>query len=116
MTDSHSHRLGYPIEIVPLANPTRLAVGDTLELLVLFEGQPVAEQLVYASFEGFHGDEETDIHREAVSTRTDENGKVKVELSQAGRWYVRLIHMVPVDEEDVDYESSWATLTFEVAD
>jgi hypothetical protein len=27
---------------------------------------------------------------------------------------MRLIHMVRVDEPGVDYESNWATLTFEV--
>jgi len=32
-----------------------------------------------------------------------------------GRWYVRTIHMVETtDEADVDYESNWATLTFQV--
>ena len=33
---------------------------------------------------------------------------------QSGAWYVRIIHMVPVEEEGVDYESLWATLTFAV--
>lgn len=114
VTDSQSFKLGYPIEIVPLANPASLDVGDTLECLVLADGDPVADQLVYASHEGFHGHGEEGAHREAIDTRTDENGVVKLDLSRAGRWYVRLIRMLPVDEEGVDYESNWATLTFEI--
>jgi uncharacterized GH25 family protein len=113
-TDSYSHRLGYPIEIVPLANPGTLSAGRTLEVLVLAAGEPVAGQLVYASYEGFHGHDETGSHREAARLRTDENGVARVELTRPGRWYVRLIRMLPVDEEGVDYESNWATLTFQV--
>jgi uncharacterized GH25 family protein len=114
ITGSHASRLGYPIEIVPLANPASLVVGDALECLVLADGQPVANQRVYASYEGFQGHGEDGGYREAINTRTDENGLVKLDLSQPGRWYVRLIRMLPVDEEDADYESNWATLTFEI--
>ena len=51
-----------------------------------------------------------DVH----ATLTDAEGVMLFELTHAGRWYLRLIHMVEVDEEGVDYESNWATLTFEV--
>ena len=113
-TETFSHRLGYPIEIVPSVNPADLEVGDSLEVLVLADGQPVPGQLVYASYDGFHSHGESGDHREAVSTRTDDSGTAAIPISRAGRWYVRLIRMVPVDEEGVDYESNWATLTFEV--
>lgn len=114
VTDSFSFRLGYPIEIVPLANPASLNEGDTLEFLVLADGKPVPDQLVYASYDGFQSHDGDDAHREAASSRTDENGLVEIELSKSGRWYVRLIRMLPVDEEGADYESNWATLTFEI--
>lgn len=113
-TDSYGHRLGYPIEIVPLANPGALSVGSTLEALVLADGKPVAGQLVYASYEGFHSHDDTGTHREAATLRTDNEGVVRVELTRSGRWYLRLIRMLPSDDEGVDYESNWATLTFEV--
>jgi uncharacterized GH25 family protein len=113
-TDSYERRLGYPIEIVPLVNPGVLAVGDTLEALVLADGKPVAGQLVYASYEGFHGHDDTGTHREAAAVRTDDNGVARVEITRSGRWYLRLIRMLPSDQEGVDYESNWATLTFEV--
>ena len=84
--------------------------GDT----VLAEGKPVAGQLVYASYAGFHSHDDSGSHREAATLRSDEKGVVPVEISRSGRWYLRLIRMLPSGDEGVDYESNWATLTFEV--
>jgi hypothetical protein len=107
-------RLGYPIEIIPLQNPYQLGKGKALEVLVLKDDNPVANQLVYASYAGYHQHGDDGGHVEAVKARTDQNGVTKIMLVAAGRWYVRLIHMVPSEEEGVDYESNWATLTFEI--
>jgi uncharacterized GH25 family protein len=111
---SWQRALGYPIEIVPSSDPSKLCPGDNLEFQVLADGAPVAGQLVYASHAGFHGHSEDGSHSEASSTRTDDAGTASVEVDTAGRWYLRLIRMLEVDEEGVDYESNWATLTFEV--
>ncbi len=113
-SEAYQHRLGYPIEIVPTTNPYTLGVGDTFKGLVLRDGKPVANQLVYASYGGYASREDTGTHVEAVTTRTDDQGEISVELSKAGHWYIRLIHMVESAEEGVDYESNWATLTFEI--
>lgn len=140
-TGEYAHRLGYPVELVPLRNPYGLGVGDTLELLFLREGDPVSGQLVYASWEGYRpeaGDGGGDgaaappardapgasgpgaeaaapRAREPIRTRTDVDGVARIPLRRAGKWYVRLIHMERVpDDPDVDYESNWATLTFQV--
>jgi uncharacterized GH25 family protein len=107
-------QLGYPIEIVPRSDPATLCPGDELEFEVLADGAPAAEQLVYASYAGFHEHTDDGGHQEAVKTRTDASGVGSVEISNDGRWYLRLIRMLEVDEDDVDYESNWATLTFEV--
>jgi len=113
-SEAYKEKLGYPIEIVPLQNPYALKVGEMLEVLVLRDGQPVANQLVYASYEGYHKHGDKGGHIEAVNTRTNANGVAPIKLSRAGKWYVRLIHMVASDKEGVDYESNWATLTFEM--
>ena len=47
-------------------------------------------------------------------TRAGPAGVARIEVTRVGRWYVRLIRMVEAAEEGVDYESNWATLTFEV--
>ena len=114
-SDEWSTELGYPAEFVPLRNPYELGVGDDLQVRFLRAGQPVANQLVYASHDGHHGHDEAGEHVEAVTTRTDADGVATVPLSGTGRWYVRTIHIVETTTEpEVDYESNWATMTFEV--
>ena len=113
-TDSFGQQLAYPIEIVPQQNPFSLSVGETLPVTVLYHGRPVKNQLVYASYAGFHKHDDNGQHVEAVQTRTNARGVAQIKLEKKGRWYVRLIHMVSSDEEGIDYESNWATLTFEI--
>ncbi len=110
-----SHALGYGAEFIPLQNPYELGVGDELEVRFVRSGQPVANQLIYASHEGFHGHDAAGEHTVAVTRRTDAQGVARIPLSDAGRWFIRAIHMVETTSEaDVDYESNWATLTFEI--
>lgn len=114
-TESWSQRLGYPIEIVPSVNPVKLCAGDELGFVVLTDEGPATDQLFYASYEGHHGHDDSGAHREAISGRTDNSGVGRFEVSQEGRWYVRIIRMLESSEAGVDYESNWATLTFEVS-
>ncbi|MBA7579387.1 hypothetical protein ES708_21257 [subsurface metagenome] len=102
--------LGYPIEFVPNNNPYVLSKGDKLSLRLLKEGKLLTNQMVHYSSRlnaGSHSAVEK-------STRTDENGTLTIELDQVGRWYVATIYMVKAAEENIDYVSNWATLTFEV--
>lgn len=45
--------------------------------------------------------------------RADSAGVVRVSITRRGTWYVKFIHMEPV-KDSVDYESKWASLTFQV--
>ncbi len=101
---------GYPIEFIPNNNPYALTKGDKLSLRLLKEGKPLTNQMVHycsRSNAGNHSAVEK-------STRTDENGTFTIELDQVGSWYVASINMVETAEENIDYVSNWATLTFEV--
>ena len=110
-----ANELGYPAEFIPLQNPYELSRGDELRVRFLRAGEPVANQLVYASYDGYHSHDAGGEHVEAVTTRTNADGVATIPLNGTGRWYVRTIHMVETTTEpDVDYESNWATLTFEV--
>ncbi len=107
--------LGYPVEFIPLRNPYDLGVGDELQVRFVRAGAPVANQVVYANHEFNHAHDDTGGHVDAVTTRTDGDGVATIPLSAGGRWYIRAIHMVETTSEpDVDYESNWATLTFQV--
>lgn len=106
--DSYSARLGYPAEIVPLVNPYRLTAGDEYSFVCLVNGKPVANQLVILG-----GDRGGSLVEE-VRGRTDANGEITFIIASAGKWYTEFINMVPSAAADIDYESQWATLAFEV--
>ncbi len=100
--------LGYPAEIVPLENPYANRRGTTLRVQCLVDGRPVENQMVLWGGE-------RDGHALAQrSTRTASNGVAEVTLDAAGRWYVKFVHMARATEPGLDYESKWATLTFEI--
>ena len=100
--------LGYPAEIVPVTNPYFLTVGDTLAVRCLVDGKPVAQQLVIA------GGERDITAIPEIRARTQTDGVARFVIRSAGKWYVKFIHMVPVSGDSVNYESKWATLTFQV--
>ena len=100
--------LGYPAEIVPLTNPYFVVVGDTLAVRCLVDGRPVAQQLVIAG-----GERDTTRFPE-VRARSDSQGVARFVIRTPGKWYIKFIHMVPVAADSVNYESKWATLTFQV--
>ena len=95
--------LGYPAEIVALENPYTLATGASLRVRCLVDRRPVANQTLLW---GGPGGER--------STRTDSLGVAQVTLDAAGKWYVKFIHMARANRAGLDYESKWATLTFEI--
>ena len=113
-SDGYKANLGYPIEIVPQQNPYELKAGDVLSVQVLRDGKPVASRFVYASYAGYHSHDDQGGQVAAVKTRTAAAGMAKINLEKSGQWYIRLIHMVASGRKDVDFESNWATLTFEV--
>ena len=102
--------LGYPAELVPLDNPYSVKPGGTLRVRALVDGRPVANQFVVSGGRGTRG------ARLAVrTTRTDADGVARVPLASRGQWYVKFIHMTRAQgDTTIDYESKWATLTFEV--
>jgi uncharacterized GH25 family protein len=112
-TDEYKKVLGYPVEFVPLSNPYAAKAGDELSFKLLKNGKPLANELVYGSFVGHHHHAADGSHQEAVETRTDKNGIVKLKATK-GQWYLRTINMVKSKEKGFDYESNWATITFEV--
>jgi hypothetical protein len=100
--------LGYPVEIIPQQNPYELKAGNTLEVLCVKDGNPVANQFVMA------GRESNWRVIASPGVRSDANGVARVKLSGGGKWFVKFIHMSQLSEANLDYESKWASLTFEI--
>ena len=107
-TAAYATVLGYPAEIVPLTNPYAARIGDTLSVRALVDGKPVVSQLLLSG-----GERDGQMIADNWA-RSDSAGIARFPLSEAGKWYIKFIHMVPVSGDSVTYESKWATLTFEV--
>ena len=132
--------LGYPIEFVPLSNPYGLHAGDELSVKLLWQGTPLAGELVYVDHEAAthghdhdhdhasghdHADgaahahehkhaetEDEHHHASALQHRTDDNGTFTFEVTEDGTWQIRTIYLVESDAPEITHESNWATLTF----
>jgi uncharacterized GH25 family protein len=105
--DAWATAVGAPLEIVPLDPPNRVRPGGSLRLRVLYAGAPLTAAAIVGARAAGPPNE--------IAVSTDERGEASVNLSTSGRWYVRAIHMIRVeDDPQVQWESFWATLTFEV--
>ena len=109
-TDNFSTQLDYPIEFIPLKNPYTLTVGDLMSFKLLYLGEPLGNQTVHVSSRKNLEEK----GKEETSLRTNEKGEVSFTIGNGGHWYIATIHMLESNEGNFDYESNWATLTFEV--
>ena len=98
----------YPVEIIPRRNPYDLKVGTTLEVLCVKDGQPIANQFVMA------GRDSNNRSIASPGVRTGADGIARIPLTGRGKWFVKFIHMSKPKDPNLDYESNWASLTFEV--
>ena len=108
LSDDYKRQLNYPAELIPQQNPYALKVGDTITVLCTVEGRPAKSQFVMAGWESRDGKLHT------LETRADSGGYARVKLAGAGKWYIKFIHMTPLSDPNLNYESKWASLTFEI--
>lgn len=108
-TDQFGAELGYPAELVPLDNPYALGIGKVLRVRTVVEGRPVSNQFVLYGGRTAAGE-----RLGQRSVRSDSTGTARIVLRARGTWYVKFIHMTRMQSDTVDYESKWATLTFQV--
>ncbi len=124
ITDDWQTSLGYPIEFMPLNNPGILHAGESFEVELLWQGEPLANQLVYlgsgASSHG-HDHNENDVHShegnssDGIKTfRTDASGYLSIAIPDHGIYFLKTIYLQHSEEPGITHESNWATLTFEV--
>lgn len=105
-------RLGFLIELVPQKDPFRLKPGEDLPIRILYKERPIGGILVEALHQGEEG-----AGARALSARSNDHGDVSFRLEHPGRWLVTAVHMIEARDHTVaDWESYWASLTFEVPD
>jgi uncharacterized GH25 family protein len=108
LSDDYKRQLNYPAEVIPQQNPYALKVGDTISVLCTVEGQPVSNQFVMAGWESRDGK----LH--SLDARTDARGLANFKLAAEGKWYIKFINMTSISDPSLNYESKWASLTFEI--
>lgn len=103
----HDRRVGLPLELVPEADPYAHTAGAPMPVRLFYDGAPVADVLVQAVAREAPG--------RAIQARTDAEGRVRLPLGRSSGWLIKAVHMVPAPSGvDADWESFWASLTFEI--
>lgn len=102
-----STKIGLPLELFPERDPYALKIGDELSVRLTYLDRPLEGALVGCMVESDPAGE--------VRLRSDAEGRVRFKLATSGVWLVRAVHMAraPADS-DADWESLWASLTFDV--
>lgn len=104
------HRIGYPIEFLPQADPYTLQPGAKLPVLVLVDGKPAPDLQIESSYL-LPGQQAV----RGIAGRTDSQGRIEIPLPSAGVYKLHTVLMRPhAETADADWESLWASLTFEI--
>jgi len=102
--------VGFPVELVPMTDPTLLRAGQLLTLQLLANERPVAGATVTALAAG---------GGHPVVGRTNSMGHVTLPIDRNGPWLVRTVHMrtgAAAGVPEVEWDSSWASFAFHTAD
>ncbi|MEM6962459.1 MAG: DUF4198 domain-containing protein [Myxococcota bacterium] len=94
-------------DILPQQDPTQLSAGESLDLRVLFDGEPINDQSVAVVREG---------DQPQALLSSDEKGLLRVQTTGTGRYMVYATHLRAIDRDIFNWESDFVTLTFEVSD
>lgn len=115
LTDDYKEALGYKVELFLDRHPGKVKAGEEMPFRVMYEGKPLANQIVYASHASRPVDPKADVPASSLYTlRTDAEGRASFKITAADKWFIQLIHMQKMDDGEVDYESNWSTITFEI--
>jgi uncharacterized GH25 family protein len=102
-----NRELGLRLELIPGENPYMLTDSQVLPVRLLYGGKPLQGALVTAFTKERPGAK--------ISARSDAKGRVALKIDRPGTWLVKSVHMIPASRESgADWESIWASLTFEV--
>ncbi len=105
--EAYRTQLGYPLELLPEADPYTLSRGAALPVQLLYLGSPLAGARVRA-----YSQAEPERH---VDVRTDAAGRAELRLPGPGVWLLKAVHLTElVGNPNARWESFWATLLFEL--
>lgn len=99
--------VGDRLELVPLTDPAKVAVGQDMDVKVLFDGKP-SPAVVLATYDGFTRTPNS----YAYYTETNDAGVAKVRITHPGLWMVRTEAKAVPAVGGVEQEVLRSTLTF----
>jgi uncharacterized GH25 family protein len=96
---------GLPLDIIPLRHPYLLKKGQSLPVKVLFEEEPLVNQLVKLW------------HKKSgkvtmVDYTTNKNGVIYVPVSLIGQYMVSTVKMSRIETDSAQWQSYWGSLTW----
>ena len=117
---------GQPLELIPLTNPLAIKNGGRFAVQALFEGRPLADADVRATFAGFEaeaGSTHASAHKEGkrvhkhfpAESLTDAQGRAELSLDRPGYWMIVISHKPPYPDTAVCDEYRYNTaFTFQL--
>ncbi len=96
---------GLPLDIIPLRHPYLLKKGQSLPIKVLFQEEPLSNQMVKLW------------HKKSgkvtmVDYTTNENGMVYVPVSLIGEYMFSTVKMTRIESDSAQWQSYWGSLTW----
>ena len=107
LDDTWKKEIGHRLEIIPDQNPGTMKSGDYMGCQILYEGKAVPHTLVKVW--GHVGNK---IFLQNIYSEND--GTIKFPMSASGPWMVSTVKMEKSKNPDADWESSWASLVFNI--
>jgi len=104
--DFANQEFGYTLELIPLQNPYQLKIGESLNIILKYQGNPLSGVLITAFTK--------DLPEQKFQTRTNDDGEVRIVLDHPGVWLIKAVEMVAIEHDKYDWESFWASLTFQL--
>ena len=109
--------LGFTTELIPVTDPTIAPPNQPVSFRLMHEGAPVQDALVHLVrlTDPPPPKAEGDETPATDAARTDADGIATLTPDRAGVWRVNAVIMRPApDDADQDWESWWASVTFEI--
>lgn len=110
--DQTAKPVGLPIEIVPVDAADQWKSGGKLRFKVIFDGQPLAEEEVEATYVGQN--DEGDYFKKV---KTDKDGVATIDVANPGQWIIKASKKKPAKgaaKEQFDEHALTGTLSLQV--
>ncbi|OOF66920.1 DUF4198 domain-containing protein [Rodentibacter sp. Ppn85] len=112
-------RIGLPLEIVPLKDPSKIKSGEAFPVQIFYNEMPLAGETVIATADTVivKDLEAATSHREpqGFSGKTDNQGRVNIIPLIDGIWKIKVVHKTPFTDQNICQQSaSYSTLILPV--